>query len=176
MTHTLKIISLHDAQAACTCGGWSLSATGKRTREGITEEWRKHAPYKSIKESRAEVRTLTDAAEPWTDKEAAGFRQTAIREYYRHSYQHGARRDPDNCAACALQMRPEPNYAGWLRVYIQAGVRPNTRAALKEIERAQSENERYYQAILRDIRTYCPKFIYTEGWDDNAKAEAGEKF
>ncbi len=131
---------------------------------------------KEIKALRAEIRALADAAKEYPHDLARNYSQTAQREYFKHSYQHGRRRDPDNCAACALQMLPEPNYAGWLRVYIQAGMRPNTKAALKEIERARTENPRYFDAILRDIRTYRPRFIYPEGWDDNAKAEAGEKF
>lgn len=41
--HSLNIISLHDAQAECICGGWSYSFTGSRTAEEIRAEWEKHA-------------------------------------------------------------------------------------------------------------------------------------
>ncbi len=165
-THTLKIISLHDAQATCSCGGWNYSATGNKTRLEIADEWQKHAigkdaaPYGHALTARIEaIRTLAELWPAWTEFEANCFSLSAHREYYEHSYSH-RRRDPDNCAACALQMYPEPNYSGWLRVYIQAGIRTNTRAALREIERAKKENPNYYLAILRDIRTWKPKFIY----------------
>jgi hypothetical protein len=138
---------------------------------------------RDIKAQRAAIQEeiLSRNIQCWTFEESNRLERSARREYFEHSYQHGRRRDPDNCAACALQAGTGknwdgPNYAGWLRVYIEAGIRPNAKAALKEIERARTENPRYFDAILRDIRTYRPRFIYPEGWDDNAKADAGEKF
>lgn len=40
--HTLKIISFHDVQAVCSCGGWSYTFTGAKTRWDIMEEFKKH--------------------------------------------------------------------------------------------------------------------------------------
>jgi len=49
MKHELKIISLHDGMAECSCKGWSLAHTGETTREDIRREFIKHykpkAPY-----------------------------------------------------------------------------------------------------------------------------------
>ena len=133
---------------------------------------------KSVREACATIRAEAEKMRPWTPEETNTFTRTARREYLDHSYAHGRRRDPDNCAACALQVLPEPNYAGWLRVYIQAGIKPNTKAAFKEIERARTKNPQYFEAILRDIATYKPRFIYPPNheWTDNEKAQAGEKF
>lgn len=40
--HKLKIISLHDAQAECTCKRWSLALTGEATKEEIEKEYSNH--------------------------------------------------------------------------------------------------------------------------------------
>ena len=42
MKHTLQIKSLHDAQAACSCGRWSYSCTGAKTRAQVKREHREH--------------------------------------------------------------------------------------------------------------------------------------
>ena len=39
--HIIKIISLNDAQAECSCG-WRYSFTGALTRQQIRSEWRRH--------------------------------------------------------------------------------------------------------------------------------------
>ena len=45
MTHTLKIHSLHDVDATCSCGKWSIMFTGKGTREFVQAEFDKHLAY-----------------------------------------------------------------------------------------------------------------------------------
>jgi hypothetical protein len=40
--HTLIVVSLHDAQAECSCGGWYYTATGFRPRRHIEREHRLH--------------------------------------------------------------------------------------------------------------------------------------
>ena len=40
--HYLKIRSLYDAQAECTCGGWHMACTGECTAEDIRKEYEKH--------------------------------------------------------------------------------------------------------------------------------------
>jgi hypothetical protein len=42
MKHRLDIISHHDAQARCFCGGWNYSFTGFKTPTELMEEWKKH--------------------------------------------------------------------------------------------------------------------------------------
>jgi hypothetical protein len=53
MEHQLKITSLHDALAECSCGGWSMASTGARTKDEIETEHERHAvaaPGKDIRE------------------------------------------------------------------------------------------------------------------------------
>ncbi len=40
--HSLNIMSLHDAQASCACGGWHFSRTGHATEKEIKKEYRRH--------------------------------------------------------------------------------------------------------------------------------------
>ncbi len=40
--HNLKIHSLHDALASCSCGRWSYRAPGKVSRDHIEAEHRNH--------------------------------------------------------------------------------------------------------------------------------------
>jgi hypothetical protein len=41
-SHTLKIISLHDAQAKCSCDKWYFARTGAATKAEIKKEFRLH--------------------------------------------------------------------------------------------------------------------------------------
>lgn len=45
MKHKLTIMSLHDAQAECSCG-WYFVSTGEKTKEEIQEEYVKHITRK----------------------------------------------------------------------------------------------------------------------------------
>ncbi len=40
--HELNILSLHDAQAECSCGQWSLSHTGEMTETQVKKAFAKH--------------------------------------------------------------------------------------------------------------------------------------
>ncbi|MBA3065571.1 hypothetical protein FP828_03670 [bacterium] len=51
MTHKLIIISLHDAQAECTCGHWRMIGTGERSKKEIRAEYRKHKKGESTMET-----------------------------------------------------------------------------------------------------------------------------
>ena len=42
MRHKLIIKSLHDTQAECSCGKWSMDSTGERTKEELEVEFEKH--------------------------------------------------------------------------------------------------------------------------------------
>lgn len=71
------------------------------------------------------------------------------------------RLDPDNCGACALtQGADAPNYAGWARVYVEAGFalpRRWTRAFCLEL---QSPNEAYAAALVDSIAYFgLPRFV-----------------
>jgi hypothetical protein len=93
-----------------------------------------------------------------------------------HNMSDRARLTRENCSACVLNgyhPRGEkhdgrPNYAGWLRVYIQAGKRFDLDAARIELTEARNgatyddyttePNLAYYNAILDDAEAFgCPR-------------------
>ena len=100
---------------------------------------------------------------PWSDVEARNLQSTAQRvlsDHYGHS-----KPDPDNCGACASMMPSKagawddptdtrPNYAGWLRIYVEARRAVPEAWYLAEIAEAQRTNLAYYQAIQRSIKTF----------------------
>lgn len=45
--HVLKVISLHDAHAECSCGGWSYAFTGERTRAQVEAHHALHMLHES---------------------------------------------------------------------------------------------------------------------------------
>ena len=45
--HKLTIHSLNDAQASCSCGGWSFARTGRATRAQIRSEWFMHKKFRT---------------------------------------------------------------------------------------------------------------------------------
>ncbi len=73
---------------------------------------------------------------------------------------HGSHTDQvsrENCRACAIGTFTEhdrPDYAGWVRLWIQAGWRVPRQHYEAEIAEAQQENPKYYEAILRDVETF----------------------
>lgn len=78
----------------------------------------------------------------------------------RGSWRHGSHADQvarDNCPGCALEA-DNPNYAGWLRIYIQLGKPVSPEAYGAEIAAALDDNPRYYEAVMRDIATWGVKF------------------
>lgn len=50
MEHTLKIKSLFDGQAICSCGGWTFAATGQTEREHIESEFAMHKQFMAARE------------------------------------------------------------------------------------------------------------------------------
>lgn len=99
--------------------------------------------------------TATIAYLRWPQAKAAeliaGARNVSRHDDYPHS------RDVNNCGACALRhytAAEAPNYAGWLRIYIALGWAVPRRHYADELAYAQAENQRYYEAIQRDIATW----------------------
>jgi len=45
--HVLRIISLFDAQAECSCGGWYYASPGQKTRKEIQEQFNLHSKRNS---------------------------------------------------------------------------------------------------------------------------------
>lgn len=104
--------------------------------------------------------------ERWTPKEARQHRLIAQRIYSVHDH-NPSDRDKltrENCAACILHgYRPQdselkrsegPNYAGWARILVEAGVTiPAVWREAFAAERA-SDNHRYAEALERSILTY----------------------
>lgn len=70
----------------------------------------------------------------------------------------------ENCGACALDgygahadgdTAPlAPNYAGWARIYVKAGMRVREEWHAGFLAELEDENERYREALHRDVRTF----------------------
>jgi hypothetical protein len=71
---------------------------------------------------------------------------------FRH-YEGCRLKDPDNCSGCALRTGGEegPNYAGWARVYIEAGVRIPRKWKAAFLRELRSPNLAYAEALLESI-------------------------
>jgi hypothetical protein len=92
---------------------------------------------------------------PWPADEASSLRSSARNCWQHYDYPH--RKDVDNCGACALEAMSDtepPNYAGWLRIYLELGRAIPRQHYHAEMEYAERENPRYRDAIMRDIATY----------------------
>lgn len=117
-------------------------------------------------------------ARPWVPSEAQRHRNTAENCLCRHD--HGNDRSQlarENCGACCLGgYRPRvkddewpkdaPNYAGWVRIYIEAGrsIPPRfARAFVHELSPGLTDNSLYRDACLRSLATYgIPGGLSTE--------------
>lgn len=100
----------------------------------------------------------------WTEKEASHFRATA-RSCFHHSYNHDEP-DPDNCSGCALRdtsSEDGPNYAGWGRIYVEAGYPIPTIWREAFNRELNSKNELYKAALLKSLLTFGhPNWINNE--------------
>ena len=108
--------------------------------------------------------------EPWNDAEKERQRVTAHQCLTGHDCgEEKSRLSIENCGACVLDLRevtrPErkarmlvttgaPNYAGWLRVYIEGRKEVPLVWYVAEMSRAKADNPAYYNAILRSIATF----------------------
>lgn len=89
-------------------------------------------------------------------------KRTAFALLRRHD--HSATNDPEvreNCGACVLngyhqkgERRDFINYAGWARVYIQAGKRIDKKIQFAFLAELASENRAYADALKDDIRQF----------------------
>jgi hypothetical protein len=100
--------------------------------------------------------------QPWDDEKRRQLHAQAV-GITRHSTHHPGgtaaqvKLARDNCGACALRTMTQqdaPNYAGWLRIYIQLGWPVLKQHYDSELRYAEAENPQYYAAIQRDIATF----------------------
>lgn len=112
------------------------------------------------------LREWAGSAEPWTREEAASLKNIALSLYTRHDCGGSRRIDMrENCGACVLSgyapygekkalRQTGPNYAGWLRLYVQMNRLPSKwrRATKREIE--TNDNQTYLAALKRDVVTF----------------------
>lgn len=58
-----------------------------------------------------------------------------------------------NCQHCELRKK-NPNYSGWARIYVEAGIPVNKAQIPAFIDEINSDNEAYALALLRSVITY----------------------
>lgn len=125
---------------------------------------------KTTREFIDHVRDLAASADKWPADIAKRERAIAQQMMNRHDHDMPISRVPawerqmvwENCGACVLartgrdgnDAKQMPNYAGWLRCYIQAGEAVPQAWLEVELADAETSNPAYYKAILRDIATY----------------------
>ena len=109
----------------------------------------------------------------WTVAEAKQLRASA-RQCFKHYGHNSSRLERENCSTCVLNgyeprggyeegysvRRDGPNYAGWARVFVEAGyLLPKKWKKAFEAER-YSENTAYAEALEKSIRTFGePVFV-----------------
>lgn len=106
------------------------------------------------------------SAPKWSNDEAKKLRDLAKQVLRKHNHLLDCvdADTLDNCGACAISGRNElteggPNYSGWARVYVEAGV-AIPRKWKEAFEReCFSSNHQYTQALRQSIATFgFPKF------------------
>lgn len=95
-----------------------------------------------------------DGAEAWNETEATHYRQTAM-QCLRHDYEH-KNPDPLNCGGCALRQGDSqgPNYAGWQRIYVEAGLVVPRKWKRAFFRAFNADNQRYADALARSCKTF----------------------
>lgn len=94
--------------------------------------------------------------QPWGADEKRRLEITA-RQCATHSQYHTTDKlARENCPGCALKytQKHAPNYAGWVRIYIELGWEVPRWHYERELEYAREENPAYHNAIMRDIATF----------------------
>lgn len=97
--------------------------------------------------------------QPWDEKKAADLRAQAA-DCAAHNG-HGDALARENCPGCALRYSDDeaPDYAGWLRIYIELGRPVPRRHYDTEMVYAEKENPPYHTAVLRDVATFGIEFV-----------------
>lgn len=96
---------------------------------------------------------------PWDEKKAADLRAQAA-DCAAHG-SHADRIAHDNCPGCALRYSDDeaPDYAGWLRIYVQLGKPVPRQHYDTEMAYAEKDNPPYRDAVLRDVATFGIEFV-----------------
>lgn len=121
----------------------------------------------AVKHEGYKVATVTK----WPETEARQLRAIS-RQLFKHGdWEHTGDLERESCSACVLRGflsesskadraaghddSAGPNYAGWARVYVEAGeiIPPEFRAAF-EAERKRTDNLAYVEALERSIATF----------------------
>jgi len=95
------------------------------------------------------------AVEKWSPDEARRWKSIAL-AIFAERCAHRSRLEVDNCGKCQLTHGDDdgPNYAGWARLYIEAGraIPEKWRAAFQR--ELDSDNKSYANALRRSIATF----------------------
>lgn len=99
---------------------------------------------------------MIQAAEPWNTTEAEHYKRTAM-QCLRHDYNH-TKADPLNCGGCALRIGngSGPNYAGWQRVYVEAGLVIPRKWKRAFYSAFTGRNQAFALALARSCKTFTP--------------------
>lgn len=105
--------------------------------------------------------------EKWTETEANQLRMIA-RQLFTHYKHNNSRLERESCSACVLRgyeprggfgdgysvKRDGPNYAGWARVYVEAGYSIPKRWKTAFEKELQSDNKAYAEALAKSVATF----------------------
>lgn len=97
---------------------------------------------------------------PWSHEEARTIAMSAHRTFY-GTHHHASAKSID-CSTCCLNGNcainykgtKSPNFAGWGRIYVEAGVPIPKRFARAFANELASDNDAYRTALLRSIATF----------------------
>jgi len=147
-----------------------MSRNRKQPPERYTAEWYEASRREAARICGAVARPIVNAVgivdvtgiAPWDPATEARLGAIARRMFRDgHSYEHRGI-DADNCSFCALVTGgfDGPNYAGWARLYIEAGQRIPGKWRHAFVLELESDNKAYADALLRSIATFGqPKFL-----------------
>lgn len=123
--HKLKIVSLSDAQADCSCG-WHFCRTGEATKKEIQEEFNRHLPKKENKITKSMMKKALKA------KTGCAIQHTGW-----------------TCGTCFFSMSKELDNADWQALLVFRGdydrktmdnLPKDEKASIRKIYRIATEN------------------------------------
>lgn len=143
---------------------WIITKDGRptfgryATHEELLGEMHKRVGYSTYHAVKEEGYGYIEVpSDRWSGMEARALRAAAWQCLSKHSA-HSDKLARDNCGACALVGRGAegsgPNYEGWARIYVQAGVEIPAKWGDAFLRELHSDNASYSHALELDIATW----------------------